>query len=116
MLGTSARKEHVSDGSKQQGVEQTVIALWLGHESIETTQVYLDANLELKERVLDKVAPLNGTPGRYRPNDKLLGLEACDNTDYVPGQLAVHLDNDPRHGATGHSPTRDIIEPIACGQ
>jgi hypothetical protein len=35
--------------------------------------------------------------------------EACDNTDYVPNQLAVHLDNDPRHGATGHSPTRDIM-------
>ena len=58
----------------QQSVEQSVIALWLGHESIETTQVYLDANLELKQRVLDKVTPLNGTPGRYRPDDKLLAF------------------------------------------
>ena len=58
----------------QEGVEQSVIALWLGHESIETTQVYLDANLELKQRVLDKVTPLNGTPGRYRPDDKLLAF------------------------------------------
>jgi integrase len=58
----------------QQGVEQSVIALWLGHESIETTQVYLDANLELKQRVLDKVTPLDGTPGRYRPDDKLLAF------------------------------------------
>jgi hypothetical protein len=58
----------------QQGVEQSVIALWLGHESIETTQVYLDANFELKQRVLDKVTPLNGTPGRYRPDDKLLAF------------------------------------------
>jgi hypothetical protein len=58
----------------QQGVEQSVIALWLGHESIEITRVYLDANLELKQRVLDKVTPLNGTPGRYRPDDKLLAF------------------------------------------
>ena len=58
----------------QQGVEQAVIALWLGHESIETTQVYLDANLELKQRVLDAVTPRNGKPGRYRPDDKLLAF------------------------------------------
>jgi site-specific recombinase XerD len=58
----------------QQGVEQSVLALWLGHESIETTQIYLDANLELKQRVLDTVAPLNGKPGRYRPDDKLLAF------------------------------------------
>ena len=58
----------------QHGVEQAVIALWLGHESIETTQIYLDANLELKQRVLDTVTPLNGKPGRYRPCDKLLAF------------------------------------------
>lgn len=58
----------------QQGVEQAVIALWLGHESIETTQIYLDADLELKQRALDAVAPLNGKPGRYRPDDKLLAF------------------------------------------
>jgi site-specific recombinase XerD len=58
----------------QQGVEQSVIALWLGHEPIETTQIYLDANLGLKQRVLDKVTPLNGTSGRYRPDDKLLAF------------------------------------------
>jgi site-specific recombinase XerD len=38
----------------QQGVEQSVTALWLGHESIETTQVYLDTNLELKQRFSTK--------------------------------------------------------------
>ena len=58
----------------QQGVEQAVIALWLGHESIETTQIYLDANLELKQRVLDTITPLNGKPGRYRPDDQLLAF------------------------------------------
>jgi site-specific recombinase XerD len=41
----------------QQGIEQSVIALWLGHESIETTQVYLDADLEMKPRALDAVTP-----------------------------------------------------------
>lgn len=58
----------------QAGVEQSVIALWLGHESIETTQMYLEANLALKEQMLDKTMPLNGRPGRYRPDDRLLGF------------------------------------------
>jgi site-specific recombinase XerD len=59
------------------GVETSVIALWLGHEQIETTKVYLHADLELKERTLAKTAPANMKPGRYRPPDKLLAfLEA----------------------------------------
>jgi site-specific recombinase XerD len=58
----------------QQGVEQSVLALWLGHESIETTQVYLDANLEFKQRVLDAITPLNAKPGRFQPDDKLLAF------------------------------------------
>jgi site-specific recombinase XerD len=58
----------------QEGVEQSVIALWLGHESIETTQIYLDANLELKTKILDKTTPPNGKPGRYRPDDRLLAF------------------------------------------
>jgi hypothetical protein len=58
----------------QQGVEQSLIALWLGRESIETTQVYLDASLELQQRVLDTVTTLNGKPGRYRPDDELLAF------------------------------------------
>jgi site-specific recombinase XerD len=58
----------------QEGVEQSVIALWLGHESIETTQIYLDANLELKQRILDLTTPPDGKPGRYRPGDRLLAF------------------------------------------
>lgn len=54
------------------GVEQTVIALWLGHESIETTQIYLDADLELKEKILARTIPFDIKPGKYRPDDKLL--------------------------------------------
>jgi len=60
----------------QAGVDRTVIALWLGHESIETTQIYLEANLAMKEQALARTAPLNGRPGRYRPSDELLGFLA----------------------------------------
>ena len=58
----------------QAGVEQSVIALWLGHESIETTQIYLEANLELKEKMLAKTTPPGGKPGLYRPDDALLAF------------------------------------------
>lgn len=58
----------------QEGVEQRALALWLGHESVETTQMYLDANLELKQEILDKTTPPTGKPGRYRPDDKLLAF------------------------------------------
>jgi hypothetical protein len=59
------------------GIDTSVIALWLGHEQIETTQIYLHADLELKERALAKTTPANAAPGRYRPPDKLLAfLEA----------------------------------------
>lgn len=49
------------------GVEQSVITLWLGHESIETTQMYLEANLELKEQMLDKTRPLDGSRAVFVP-------------------------------------------------
>ena len=58
----------------QHGVDRSVIALWLGHESIETTQVYLHANLELKEQALAKTEPYNGRSRRYRPTDRLLAF------------------------------------------
>jgi integrase/recombinase XerD len=59
------------------GVETTVIALWLGHESVETTQMYVHADLSIKERALARTAPPDTTPGRYRPTDALMAfLEA----------------------------------------
>jgi len=62
----------------QAGVDMAVIALWLGHESLETTHVYVEADLATKERALDKLAPMPpGTPARYRPDDKLLAFLAA---------------------------------------
>jgi site-specific recombinase XerD len=58
----------------QAGVDRSVIALWLGHESVETTQIYLEATLAMKERALEKVLPPSGKPGRYQPGDQLLGF------------------------------------------
>lgn len=56
------------------GVDSSVIALWLGHESVNTTQIYLHAHLALKEAALAKTAPRNVKPGRFRPDDRLLGF------------------------------------------
>jgi integrase/recombinase XerD len=59
------------------GTDTSVIALWLGHEQADTTQIYLHADLALKEQALARTTPLHAKPGRYRPPDKLLAfLEA----------------------------------------
>jgi integrase/recombinase XerD len=59
------------------GVDSIVIALWLGHESVEATQIYLHADMAIKERALALTTPPDSTPGRYRPSDRLLAfLEA----------------------------------------
>lgn len=56
------------------GVDRSVIALWLGHESAETTQMYLHADMRLKEKALSRTEPLGVKPKRYRPHDKLLAF------------------------------------------
>ena len=56
------------------GADISVVALWLGHEGIETAQIYLHADLTIKERALARTAPPNTKPGRYRPNDTLLAF------------------------------------------
>jgi site-specific recombinase XerD len=58
----------------QHGVDITVIALWLGHESPETAQVYVQANLKMKEKALAKTTPVNVKLGRYQPGDQLLAF------------------------------------------
>ena len=56
------------------GVDTSVIALWMGHENIATTQVYIHADLALKERAIARTAPQNTTPGRYQPPDGMLAF------------------------------------------
>lgn len=56
------------------GVDITVIALWLGHESLQTTQIYVHADMAIKEQALARTAPLDTKPGRYRPPDALLAF------------------------------------------
>ncbi|MBI4318743.1 MAG: site-specific integrase [Chloroflexi bacterium] len=56
------------------GVDRSVIALWLGHESMETTQMYLHADVHMKERALARTNPLGVEPGRFRPDDALLAF------------------------------------------
>ena len=58
----------------QAGVDRSVIALWLGHESVETTQIYLEATLAMKEQALARTTPLRSSSTRYRPDDQLLGF------------------------------------------
>lgn len=58
----------------QHGVDRAVIALWLGHESVETTQMYLHADMRLKEQALARTAPADIRPGRYHPRDRLLAF------------------------------------------
>jgi integrase/recombinase XerD len=59
------------------GNDITVIALWLGHENTATTQIYLQADMELKKRALDRTTPPGTAPGRFQPPDQLLAfLEA----------------------------------------
>jgi site-specific recombinase XerD len=61
-------------GLLQAGVDRAVIALWLGHEGVETTQMYLDADLAMKERALARTAPPHVGPARFRPRDSLLAF------------------------------------------
>jgi site-specific recombinase XerD len=58
----------------QAGVDRAVIALWLGHESVETTQIYLEATLAMKEQALAKTSLRYGMPSRYHPGDPLLSF------------------------------------------
>jgi site-specific recombinase XerD len=56
------------------GVDRAIIALWLGHESVETTQMYLEADLAMKERALARTAPPHVGRQRFRPRDSLLAF------------------------------------------
>jgi len=60
----------------QSGVDISVIALWLGHESTETTHIYIEADLATKERALEKLAPAGKKMPRFKANDQLLAFLA----------------------------------------
>jgi hypothetical protein len=63
-----------------------VIALWLGHENVETTQIYLHADLSIKERALARTTPIDSPPGRYRPPDTLLAFRSSGESLRISGQ------------------------------
>ena len=56
------------------GVDTSVIALWLGHESVATTQIYIHADLALKEKALARTAPLDASARRYQPPDAVMAF------------------------------------------
>jgi site-specific recombinase XerC len=58
----------------QSGVDTTIIALWLGHTDVRSTQPYIHADLTIKEKALALVAPVDVKPGRYKPTDKMLAF------------------------------------------
>lgn len=60
----------------QSGVDVAVIALWLGHETIETTHIYVEADLALKEKALNKLLPPKTKSSRFKPNDQLISFLA----------------------------------------
>jgi site-specific recombinase XerD len=58
----------------REGIDVAVIALWLGHADLRSTDAYLHADMSIKERALARVTPFSAQPGRYRPPDSLLAF------------------------------------------
>ena len=61
---------------RAQNIDILTIALWLGHESTKSTEVYLHADNKLKQRAIDRTTPTGTPPGRYKPPDTLLAFLA----------------------------------------
>jgi hypothetical protein len=59
------------------GIEQSVIALWLGYEQVGTTDIYLHADMEIKERALARTTPAAAAAGRFKPGDQLINFLAA---------------------------------------
>jgi hypothetical protein len=75
-----------------------VIALWLGHESPETTRQYIEVDLNLKEELLDKAKRLTSKPSRFQPKGKLLDFLDSLSADYAE---ASSLDSSTTRGDLG---------------
>ena len=72
------------------GNDITVIALWLGHEQISTTNIYLHADMTHKQQAIDRTRPLAAKPGRYQPPDTLLASsKRSDYADLEPPETAL---------------------------
>ena len=56
------------------GIDYTIISLWLGHESVESTQIYIHADLRLKEQAMERTRPTDVPPGRYKPPDDVMAF------------------------------------------
>ena len=82
------------------GIDGTVIALWLGHESIETTQVYLHADMTMKENALTRITPTGTRPGRYKPpaDDLMTFLRNLYYADLTGSATAVTSPKPPNIG------------------
>ncbi len=87
----------------QHGVDPAVIALW-GHENVETTQIYIHADMRMKEKALARVAAPATPSGRFRPDDQLLAFQGSDYAELPHGQcrenqlLAEAMRHNPDHG------------------
>ena len=97
----------------RRGVDRSVIALWLGHESMETTQIYLHADMQLKEQALARAAPLGLAPGRYQPDDSQLPARLPQKPVIMPTRLKPKSSAPPvcrtKGSSTRHDPERGII-------
>jgi integrase len=58
----------------QSGVDMSVIALWLGHEHLDTTHIYMEADLALKEKALNPLQPAGQIAPRFRATDKVMAF------------------------------------------
>ena len=101
------------------GIDIAVIALWMGHESTRTTMIYLKADLELKQRALDRTVPTDGEPGRTaRPTTSSTSSTASDypgpvtETRPAPGRTEGHRDNRGTGIGSGTSPPRNSPRPL----
>jgi site-specific recombinase XerD len=101
------------------GVDTSVIALWLGHEGSETTQIYLHADMTIKEHALARVQQPGTTPGRYRRTPCSRSSAASSHRHHPPGYAAPQATAPPARQALRqpgrHNPDLGISGRLAAG-
>ena len=88
---------------RAKGVDIATIALWLGHESTQTTHIYEHADPALKEQAIARTAPLGAKPGRYRPATR--SLHSLRTSDYVEHATVIGRADQDKSGASSRSST-----------